>query len=140
MKVQEVLTELTGFKTEVEKVLQRIGKIEFNENDKEENFLNVELMGIISDLSFACECTSYINKPVAIQGILNIKGSKFFIDNFELKNFDVVEFFTDGYWIKIEIIEIQNEFYAENLTSLIKANKGNLIGRIRLTEEELNNR
>ena len=139
MQVREVLTKLTEFKTEVEKELKEIGKIEFNESNKEEVFLNSELMGIISDLSFACECTSYINKPVAIRGIVNIKGSKFFIDDFELKNYDVVEFFTDGYWLKIEIIEIQNEFYAENLTSLIKANN-NLVGRIRLTQKELEDR
>lgn len=140
MNVQEALTELTRFKTEVEKVLQKIGKIEFDESSKEEIFLNVELQGIISDLNFSVECTDYINKPIAKEGILNVKGSKFYIDNFELKNYDVVEFFHDSYWVKIEIIEIQNEFYAENLTSLIKANKGNLIGRIRLTKEELNNR
>lgn len=140
MNVQEVLTELTRFKTEVEKELKKFKNFDFDENDKEENFLNSELMGIISDLNFAVECTDYINKPIAKEGIVNIKGSKFFIDDFELKNYDVVEFFDNDCWLKIEIIEIRNEFYAEDLTSRIKENKGNLIGRIRLTEEELNNR
>lgn len=140
MNVQEVLTELTRFKTEVEKELKKFKNFDFDENDKEENFLNSEMMGILSDLNFAVECTDYINKPVVKEGILNVKGSKFFIDDFELKNYDVVEFFNNDCWLKIEIIEIRNEFYAEDLTSRIKENKGNLIGRIRLTEEELNNR
>lgn len=139
MNVQKVLAELTEFKTEVEKVLKKFEKIEFDENNKEDNFLNVELMGIISDLSFACECIDYINKPVEVKGLLNIKGGKFFIDNFELRNNDTVEISNNGYWIKINILEINGDYYAENLTSLIKENN-NIIGRMRFTKKELEDR
>lgn len=139
MNVQKVLTELTRFKTAVEKELKGFEKIEFDENDKEENFLNVELMGIISDLSFVCECIDYINKPVEIKGIVNIKGGRFFINNFELKNNDTVEISNNGYWIKINILEINGDYYAENLTSLIKENN-NIIGRMRFTKKELEDR
>lgn len=140
MNVQEVLTELTEFKTQVEKVLKNVKNFEFNENDKEETFLNSEVMGIISDLSFSVECTDYINKPIYYQGIINVKGNKFFINDFELKSNDTIEVLSNDYWIKIDIFELHGEFYAEDLTSRIKENKNNLIGRIRLTEAELNNR
>lgn len=139
MNVQEVLTELTQFKNEVEKELKKIKDFDFDESNIEENFLNVELMGIVSDLSFAVDCINYINKPIYAQGILNIKGNKFCIDNFELRNFDTIEVLTDNHWCKIDIIELAGEYYAENLTSLIKSNN-NLIGRIRLTKEDLSNR
>lgn len=139
MNVQEVLTELTQFKSEVEKELKKIKDFSYHESNIEENFLNVELMGIISDLSFAVDCINYINKPIYAQGILNIKGNKFFIDNFELRNFDTIEVLTDNHWCKIDIIKLDGEYYAENLTSLIKSNN-NLIGRIRLTKEDLSNR
>lgn len=139
MNVQKVLTELTQFKIEVEKELKKIKDFDCNESNIEEIFLNVELMGIISDLSFAVDCINYINKPIYAQGILNIKGNKFFIDDFELRNFDTIEVLTDEHWCKIDIIELAGEYYAENLTSLIKSNN-NLIGRIRLTKEDLINR
>ena len=139
MNVQKVLAELTEFKSVVEKELQKFKEIEFNKNDKEENFLSVELMGILSDLGFAVECTDYLNKSVAVEGIVNIKEGKFFIENFELRNGDVIEVLDDGFWYKINIMKINNEYYAEHLTTLIKENNI-LLGRIRLTENELLNR
>lgn len=139
MRVPEVLEKINTLKTTIERELEEIKTVEFNTSNKEEEFMFNALTEIISEYKFACENINYINKPVFLQGFMTVKSGTFYIDDFELKERDIIEVFHDNYWEKFNIFKFGDEFYGENLKSIIEEND-NIIGRIRLTQQEYNSR
>lgn len=141
MKLVEVQELLTNFRDDIQNLSKQIiiDKIEYDKNNVEENFLYEELIfNVLDNILYGESIIDYINKPIVKEGILKARSGFFWIDDFKLKDFDIIEVF-DREWIKVDINKINNEFYMD-LCPIKNFKENNYKARIRLSKEELNNR
>lgn len=138
MEVAKVFTELNQLKMEVQAGLNRIGDIEFDENNKDAQFLSSYFNGVMSEMDYIVESMDYISKPVMKEGVVSGGSEKLYIDDFELQEGDTVEYLIGGAWEQADVFKIRGSYRDEYLFSKIK-NHG-VRGRIRLTEEEMQRR
>lgn len=140
MNVQMALAELTNLKREVEEELKDLKDIDYNKNDREEEFLFIQLMEAVADLKEASHSLKYVSKPIAKTGPVQKRGEKIYLDDFELKTGDSIECLVNDYWERKDVFLVNGEIYVEDLTDLIRAGSDQVIGRIRLTPDELSTR
>lgn len=138
MEVAKVFTELNQLKMEVQAGLHKIGDIEFDKDNIEARFLSAYFNGVMSDMDYIVESMDYISKPVMKEGVVNGGGEKLFIDDFELQEGDTVEYLIGGTWEQADIFKIRGSYRNEYLFENMKDHQ--VMGRIRLTEEELRRR
>lgn len=137
MNLEEVFQGLTEFSNIVKDELSKIKNIQFQYDDsnKNEQFLYSHYMEIISDMGYTIEDIEYINRPVLLSGIVTLQGNKLYLNDLELKSGDTIESLIEDEWQKVEIYKVKGEFYGPLLKGTL-----NNYGRIRLTEEEAKNR
>ncbi len=138
MEVAKVFTELNQLKMEVQAGLHKIGDIEFDKDNAEASFLSSYFNGVMSDMDYIVESMNYINKPVMKERIINGGSEKLFIDDFELQEGDTVEYLIGGAWEQADIFKIRGSYRDEYLFGEMKERE--IMGRIRMTEEELRRR
>lgn len=141
MKLGEVEELLTNFRNNIENLSKQIiiDNIKYDKNNVEEKFLYEELIfNAMDNILYGGSIIDYINKPMAKEGILKARSGFFWIDDFKLKDFDIIEIF-DREWIKVDINKINNEFYMD-LCPIKNFKENNYKARIRLSKEELNSR
>lgn len=142
MKLGEVEELLTNFRNNIENLSKQIiiDNIEYDKNNVEEKFLYEELIfNSLDNILYGGSVIDYINKPIVKEGILKAKDGYFWIDDFKLKDFDIIEVFVNREWIKVDINKVHNEFYMD-LCPIKKFKENNYKARIRLYKEELNSR
>lgn len=140
MNVQMALTELKSLQKEVEEGLKNIEDIDYNKEDRDEEFLFAQLMEVVSELKYVSESLDYVSKPVAKTGQIKRKDRKIFLDDIELRNGDSIECLVNDYWERKDVFTVDGDIYVEDLTNAIRAGADQIIGRIRLTEEEMRHR
>lgn len=138
MEVAKVFTELNQLKMEVQAGLHKIGDIEFDKDNVEAKFLSSYFNGVISDMDYIIESMNYISKPVMKVGVVSSCGERLYIDDFELQEGDTVEYLIGGAWEQADIFKIRGSYRGEYLLGGINGKV--VVGRIRLTEEELRGR
>lgn len=135
MEVQRALDELTCFKKSIEDEILKLKELTYTEDEK---FLFSNITFIKNDLAYISESISYLNKPIVQTGLLHMKDGNIYIDDFLLKAGDCIEALIDGEWVSVDIFNVRGQLRAEFLTPRLK--DGNIMSRIRLTDEELRDR
>ena len=142
MNLGEVQELLTMFNNDIQILSKKIvtDKIEYNKNDVEEKFLHEELiLNALDNIIFGGSVVNYINKNIVKEGILKSDGGFFWIDDFKLIDFDIIEVFFNFEWIKVDIHKIKNQFYMD-LCPIKDFKENNYKARIRLSKKELEDR
>lgn len=140
MDVQMALTELKNLQKEVEEGLKNLEDIDYNKEDRDEEFLFAQLMEAVSELKYVSESLDYVSKPVAKTGQVSRKDGKYFLDDMELRNGDSIECLVNDYWERKDVFTVNGKICVEDLADLIRTGADQVIGRIRLTGEEMRNR
>lgn len=100
-----------------------------DEQEKEVVINNMNLG--FEHLSVALDYLVYYSRKVIKEGEINIKGNKFYLNDFELNGGDELEFYDGKEWLRTVVFEIGGEYYLDCRPLSVKRDR--IKGRVRET-------
>lgn len=86
----------------------------------EEQFVYSEIEGILESLLEVKETVDYLNKNIFVEGKLESRHGKFYVNDYQLKAGDCLEFIIDKEWMKADISLVKGEYYIDLLDYKLK--------------------